>query len=168
MKPIWARSMMRRFLADCTVDAYPSKVFKSAVSLIGHQAIKVNNVVSYQVNLEPQKVPGELRAGMTADVNFIVQEKKGVLVIPNYAVKGQQDGVAVLKVVTDPKKAPESRTVTLGVSDGIRVEVKDGLEDGDTVVVSSLDLPKAMTGGPMSMTGGGQGQRPGGGGGGRH
>jgi macrolide-specific efflux system membrane fusion protein len=156
--------------ADCTVDAYPSKVFRSLVTLIGHQAIKVNNVVSYQVNLEPQKVPGELRAGMTADVNFIVQEKKGVLMLPNYAVKGQTEGTAMVKVLTDPKKAPEMRKVTLGISDGVRVEVIDGLDEGDTVLVGSLDLPKSNSGGPMSMTGGGQGQgqgqRQGGGGGG--
>jgi macrolide-specific efflux system membrane fusion protein len=156
--------------AACTVDAYPSKVFESKVSLIGHQAIKVNNVISYQVNLEPQKEPGELRAGMTADVNFIVQEKKGVLTIPNYAVKGQQDGVAVLKVFNKEKKAAEDRSVTLGISDGISVEVKEGLEEGDVVLVSSLDLPNAATGGPMSMTmnnnkgqgQNGQGQRGGG------
>lgn len=151
-------------LADCMVDAYPSKVFKAAVSLIGHQAIKVNNVISYQVNLEPKKVPGELRAGMTADVNFVVQEKKDVLVLPNYAVKGQQEGTAVVKVLVDPKQPPETRNVTLGISDGVRVEVKDGLAEGEIVLISSLDLPKAMTGGPMSMTGGGGGggQRGGG------
>jgi macrolide-specific efflux system membrane fusion protein len=151
--------------ADCTVDAYPSKVFRSKVSLIGHQAIKVNNVISYQVNLEPQKEPGELRAGMTANINFIVQQKKGVLILPNFAVKGQQEGTAMLKVLTDPKKAPETRKVTLGVTDGVRVEIVDGLAEGDTVLVGSLDLPKANAGSPMSMTGN-PGQRQGGGGGG--
>jgi len=153
--------------ADCTVDAYPNQIFTSKVSLIGHQAIKVNNVISYQVNLEPQKVPGDLRAGMTANINFIVQEKKDTLMLPNYAVKGQTNGPATVKVLVDPKKPPESREVQLGVTDGVRVEVVSGLQEGDTVLVSALDLPKATSGGPLSMNmGGSNGQRSGGGGGG--
>jgi macrolide-specific efflux system membrane fusion protein len=158
-------------LADCTVDAYPTSIFKSKVTLIGHQAIKVNNVISYQVTLEPLKVPGELRSGMTANIDFIVQEKKDVLMLPNYAVKGQQEGVATVKVMTDPKSPPETRQVTLGISDGVRVEVIDGLDEGDYVLVGSLDLPNASAGSPMSMTGNGGstnngGQHSGGGGGG--
>ncbi|HXB97746.1 MAG TPA: efflux RND transporter periplasmic adaptor subunit [bacterium] len=150
--------------ANVTVDAYPNKVFQCQVTLIGHQAIKVNNVISYQINLRPVKVPGELRAGMTADINFIVQQKKDVLMLPNFAVKGQQEGSANVRVLTDPSKPPEKRGVTLGLSDGVHVEILDGLQEGDTVLVGALDLPKAATGGPMSMTGGGQ--RPSGGGGG--
>jgi macrolide-specific efflux system membrane fusion protein len=153
-------------LADCTVDAYPSSVFKSEVTLIGHQAIKVNNVISYQVTLQPQKVPGVLRSGMTANINFIVQQKKDVLMLPNYAVKGQQEGKATVKVLTDPKSPPESRQITLGITDGVKVEVLEGLEEGDNVLVGNLDLPNANAGSPMSMTGNGGQQRPGGGGGG--
>jgi macrolide-specific efflux system membrane fusion protein len=151
--------------AEVTVEAYPDAPFKCSVSLIGHQAIKVNNVISYQVNLEPQKVPGELRAGMTANISFIVQQKDDVLLLPNFAVKGQQGGSIDLKVLTDPKKPAETRTVQLGVSDGVRVEVVSGLDEGDTVLVSSLDLPKAASGGPLSMSGSGNQKGQGGGGG---
>lgn len=154
-------------IADCTVEAYPNKVFESSVSLIGHQAIKVNNVISYQINLEPKKVPGELRAGMTADVNFIVQLKQDVLWIPNFAVKGQQQGPATVKVLTTPGKPPEDRDIVLGISDGVKVEVVSGLDEGETIVIPGLDMPKALSGGPMSMSGSpGQTQRPSGGGGG--
>jgi macrolide-specific efflux system membrane fusion protein len=154
-------------VADCTVEAYPNKVFEAAVSLIGHQAIKVNNVISYQINLEPKKVPGELRAGMTADVNFIVQIKKDVLWIPNFAVKGMQQGAAKVKVLTTPGKPPEDRDIVLGISDGVKVEVVSGLDEGETIVIPGLDLPKAQTGGPMSMSGSTTGRPGGGGGGGR-
>jgi macrolide-specific efflux system membrane fusion protein len=157
--------------ADCTVDAYPTSIFKSKVSLIGHQAIKVNNVISYQVTLQPLKVPGELRSGMTANINFIVQEKKDVLMLPNYAVKGQQEGVATVQVLTDPKGNPQTKQVSLGITDGVSVEVLQGLNEGDYVLVGSLDLPNASAGSPMSMTGNGGngnggGQHSGGGGGG--
>ena len=152
-------------MAEVTVDAYPSKPFRAQVALIGHQAVKVNNVVSYMVNLEPQKVPGELRAGMTANVNFIILEKKDVLCIPSFAVKGQSGGPAEVKVMGADKKAPEARSIVLGITDGAKVEVVSGLEEGDKIVVSSLDLPKALSGGMGSSPAGAGGQRQGGGGG---
>ncbi|HTB23156.1 MAG TPA: efflux RND transporter periplasmic adaptor subunit [bacterium] len=151
-------------LALCTVEAYPDKVFPTHVTLIGHQAIRVNNVISYQINLDPVKVPGELRAGMTANVNFVVQEKKDVLWIPSYAVKGLSDGPAKVQVLPPGGGQPESRSVVLGITDGVKVEVVSGLALGDTVLIPSLNLPKAMSGGPMSAGGGGHG----GGGGGGH
>jgi macrolide-specific efflux system membrane fusion protein len=157
-------------LALCTVEAYPDKVFPTHVTLIGHQAIRVNNVISYQVNLDPVKVPGELRAGMTANVNFVVQEKKDVLWIPSYAVKGQSDGPATVKVLGPDGKSMVDRAVVLGITDGVKVEVVSGLAQGETVMIPALNLPKAVSGGPMSMTsnsnGGGHGGGGGGGGGG--
>lgn len=150
-------------IAECTVDAYPNQIFRCRVTLIGHQAQKVNNVISYQVNLEPERVPGDLRAGMTADINFIVQEKKDVLLLPNYAVRGAANATVTVQVLVDPKKPPQIRSVDLGDTDGVQVEVVSGLVAGDTVLVGGLDLPKAMSGGPLSMNFGGK-QPPHGGG----
>ncbi|MGH7443037.1 MAG: efflux RND transporter periplasmic adaptor subunit, partial [bacterium] len=140
-------------LAECTVEAYPDKVFATHVTLIGHQAVKVNNVVSYQVTLDPEKVPGELRAGMTANVNFVVQTRQNVLWVPSYAVKGLADGPATVQVLGADGKTTEKRNVVLGISDGVKVEVVSGLADGDTVFVASLNLPNQVSGGPMSMGG---------------
>jgi multidrug efflux pump subunit AcrA (membrane-fusion protein) len=144
------------------VDAYPAQPFKATVALIGHQSVKVNNVISYLVTLEPLKVPGELRAGMTANVNFILMEKKGVLTLPNFVVKGKSNATVELKVPGADKKNPETRSVALGLADDAKVEVLSGLEEGDKVLVSALDLPKALSGGMGSWNAGGQ--KPGGGG----
>lgn len=150
-------------LAECTVEAYPDKVFQTHVSLIGHQAEKVNNVVSYQVTLEPEKVPGELRAGMTANVNFVVEVKKGVLWIPSYAVKGLSEGPAKVLVLGADGKTTASRDVVLGITDGVKVEVVSGLSQGETVFIPSLNLPNAVSSGfSLGMSG------HGGGGGGGH
>jgi multidrug efflux pump subunit AcrA (membrane-fusion protein) len=229
-------------IAQCRVDAYPDQPFQGKVTLIGHQAIKVNNVVSYQINVEPlvdahggllapepaspsgqtgsdqsgagrwaglsekevaekiAKLPADkrekimqrwrqhsdsarpgassdkqaqagqgadqaaakpappmaqvidLRAGMTASADFVANEKKGVLILPNYAVKNQSNTATSVKVMGAAGK-PEDRNVVLGSTDGAQVEVKKGLEEGEEVLVSSLTLPKALAGGPMSSTG---------------
>ncbi len=134
-------------LAECTVEAYPDRVFDAHVTLIGHQAVKVDNVVSYQVTLLPDKVPGRLRAGMTANVNFIVLTKKDVLWLPSFAVRGASDGPATVEVLGPDGKTPQTRSVQLGITDGIKVEVVAGLTEGDTVLIPSLDLGDGDAGG---------------------
>jgi len=155
---------------EITVDAYPDKPFTARVSLIEHQAVKVNNVVSYTVRLDPDRTPGVLRAGMTANVNFILSEMKNVLLLPAYAVKGAEKTTVTLKVVAGRRGTPETRQVTLGPTDGVQVVVTGGLKEGEGVLVNSLQLGTgAASGGILGMPNmrrpGSQGQGGGGGGG---
>ena len=147
--------------ADVTVDAYPNNSFACKVIMITHEAVKVNNVVSYYVKLESAKAPAELRAGMTANINFRVNQYPNALLLPSWAVKGaQQATVSVMvKKAGDGKDAkPQQASVKLGDTDGSQVVVLSGLDEGDTVVVSSLSLPDASSstslfGGPPRMSG---------------
>jgi macrolide-specific efflux system membrane fusion protein len=147
--------------ADVTVDAYPNDSFPCKVIMITHEAVKVNNVVSYYVKLEAAKAPAELRAGMTANINFRVNQYPNALLLPSWAVKGaQQATVSVMvKKPGDGKDAkPQQAQVKLGDTDGSQVVVLSGLDEGDTVVVSSLSLPDASSsaslfGGPPRMSG---------------
>jgi multidrug efflux pump subunit AcrA (membrane-fusion protein) len=81
--------------------------------------------------------PG-LRPGMTAQVEIRVAERDNVLSVPVQAVfrSGGKDHVAVKK----PDGGFEWREVTLGLSNGKLVEVKEGLRDGERV---SLD-PRSL------------------------
>ncbi|MEK7475365.1 MAG: efflux RND transporter periplasmic adaptor subunit [Candidatus Coatesbacteria bacterium] len=155
--------------AEITVDAYPDKPFSAHVSLIEHQAVKVNNVVSYTVQLDPDRTPGVLRAGMTANVNFILSEMKNVLLLPAYAVKGAEKTTVTLRVVAGRRGKPEVRQVALGPTDGALVVVTDGLKEGEGVLVDGLKLGPGAASSPVlgmpSRRPGGQGQGGGGGGG---
>ena len=160
--------------ADITVDAYPNDPFSAHVSRIGHLAVKVNNVVSYVVQLDPDRTPGVLRAGMTANVNFIMSEMKNVLLLPAMAVKGAEKTTVTLKVVAGRGKPAETRQVTLGPTDGVMVVVTGGLKEGEGVLVEGLKLGTAASAGILGMPnirrpggqgGGGAGRARGGGGG---
>ncbi len=131
--------------AEVTVDSYPDKLFLADVSLITHQAVKVNNVVSYYVDLIPRQEPGVLRAGMTANINFIIKEADNSLLIPSWAVKGGENTTVFLRVQNDLAKKPEKREVKLGDSDGSQVVVLSGLNENDSVQVESLKVKGAAS-----------------------
>lgn len=69
-------------------------------------------------------------AGLRASLAVRVGQADDVLVVPTTAVKG---GAGTGVVWVDADGSAEERTVELGVTDGTRVQVTSGLEEGDTV-----------------------------------
>jgi HlyD family secretion protein len=74
--------------------------------------------------------PVGLRSGMTAEVNVIIQERPGALLAPAEAL----DATDRVFVVANGRL--QTRAPKFGVRDMLRVEVLDGLAEGDEVVVT--------------------------------
>ncbi len=120
--------------AMITVDAYPGKSFSGKVVRIATRGVNISNVVTFEVKIE---VLGEekslLKPEMTANVEIVAEYKDGVLLVSSLAVyrkKGQRF-VSVLK----EDKSHEERLVETGINDGVMVEVVDGLDEAETVII---------------------------------
>lgn len=72
-----------------TVSAFPSQKFTGTVRQIRLQPELVSNVVNYTVVIDADNEQNLLIPGMTATVDFIVEQKKDVLLIPNTALRFQ-------------------------------------------------------------------------------
>jgi len=79
-------------------------------------------------------VPGDVRvfSGLTATLTIAGGTAENVLVVPTTAVEGGSGTGIVYVVLADGSTEP--RDVTLGLSDGITVEVTGGLDEGETVL----------------------------------
>ena len=73
---------------------------------------------------------------MTANAEIILEEKKGVLLVPEVAVVYDKDRNASIEV-PDPKADKGRRKVAckLGISNGVKTEVLEGLQEGQQVVL---------------------------------
>lgn len=103
-------------------------------------------------------VPADVRvfSGLTATLTIAGGVAENVLVVPTTAVEGGS-GTGVVYVVL-PDGQTEPREVTLGLSDGITVEVTGGLEEGETVlqfVPGAPAGPGMVDGGPIQIGYGG-------------
>ncbi len=74
-------------VAGFTVQANPDQRFEGTVSQIRLQPQTVQNVVNYTVVVNARNEKGLLLPGMTATVDFLVGERKGVLLVPNAALR---------------------------------------------------------------------------------
>jgi macrolide-specific efflux system membrane fusion protein len=151
------------------LDAYPKETFLGKVYHIKYESTLVNNVTVYAVDVLPEKMPPSFLSGMTANVTFIVKEKKGVLLLPSEAVvewprkvpkpKGAQ--FAVYEKTFGGKLVP--MPVRIGDSDGRETEIADGLKEGQEVQIvqkkqSSQSVNPFAMGGAAPKTGN-QGQK---------
>lgn len=75
--------------AQFTVEAYPDEEFTGIVKQIRLQPTTVQNVVNYTVIVGAENKDGLLLPGMTATIDFIVEQSKDVLLVPNAALRYQ-------------------------------------------------------------------------------
>ncbi len=116
------------------VDALPGVQLEGEVTSISPLASEESGLVLYKIKVgfEAPEVYG-LKAGMSATADIIIAERSGVLLVPNRAIGEDSEGNLVVKVVVNGQI--EERPVAIGISDGYEVEILDGLEEGEVVVV---------------------------------
>jgi len=77
--------------ATFTVEAYSDRVFTGRVRQVRLQPSTVQNVVNYTVIVDVENRDNLLLPGMTASLDFVVEERKGVLLVPAAALKFRPD-----------------------------------------------------------------------------
>ncbi len=70
-----------------TVDAFPDREFEGRVSQVRQQGVAESGVVSYTVVVEADNPGRQLLPGMTANAEIVLEQREGVLRIPNTALR---------------------------------------------------------------------------------
>ncbi len=122
--------------ARIRVESFPNKVFNGKVTKIAPLGVEKDNVTTFEVRVSIDNPSGELKANMTANAEILIKEDKGVLSVPAQGVVYDADKNASV-FVPDAKQKDGQRKVSVkaGISNGSRIEILDGLKDGDTVVL---------------------------------
>ncbi len=114
------------------LDAFPDERVEAKVSKISREGTLVSDVVEYDVLVEAVHVPAHWASGMTANVEFTVVSRQNVLEIPRGALV-EENGQ---EFVTVGAGAQVRRQIKTGITDGKMVEVLEGLNEGERVVVT--------------------------------
>jgi HlyD family secretion protein len=127
------------------VDAYPGKTFHGTIKTIYPEPEIRDNIVYYQalVAISPEQAQ-LLRPEMTTQVQIVVAQKDGVLLVPNSALKWVDDQQLIFVQAADGtvrRVKPQ-----LGLSGLTHSEVTGGLQEGEQVA-TEITLPgQAPTG----------------------
>jgi RND family efflux transporter MFP subunit len=141
--------------ATMTFDALPGRPFRGTVISVSPTGTLSQGVVTYPVSINIDSRDQVLPGGMTASATITIDEKNDVLVVPLRAVRRQgRDQVVELL-------SPDGKTVTRPVKTGVQndqfVEITDGLQEGDQIMVQATTTRSPTAPGPgPGVPGGGR------------
>ena len=111
---------------DKTVDGKVINLAKSAT---------VSNGVSYFRAVVEIEDTTDILTGMSTEVKILKEEAKSVKTISLNAVEFDEDNQPYV-YIKGSNGNPIKKSVSIGINDGLSVEIKSGLKDSDTVLLS--------------------------------
>jgi HlyD family secretion protein len=122
--------------ARIKVESFKDKTFTGKVTKISPMGVEKDNVTTFEVRVSINNPEGVLKAMMTANAEIILEEHKNVLQIPEGSIIYDKDKKASVEV-PDPKAKEGKRkiAVNIGISNGAKTELLQGLKEGDQVVL---------------------------------
>jgi HlyD family secretion protein len=123
--------------ARLKIGALPGEEVLGVLTRIAPQAREEDGARLFEVEIE--LVAGQdvvLRAGYSANADLIIREKNEILLIPERLVLFEDDGAKTFVEIPgrSPDDDPEKIEIRTGLSDGLNIEVVEGLEAGDLIV----------------------------------
>ena len=124
-------------MAQLTVDALPGRPFSAVVQAVDPLIDANGRSVGIRGCIDNRQ--RQLRPGMFARVNTVFGVRERALTVPEEAIVPQGGRAFVVKVVPGDKpdtQVSQRVAVKTGVRQPGKVEITEGLEEGDTVVIA--------------------------------
>jgi len=118
--------------AGIRVDALPYMEYKGTVTQIAAMAQEVDNVKVFDVDIAISNPDAALKPGLTANVTIIGEKRADIMVVPIRAIFADRDGMDIVWRVENGA-VTDSVVVKTGINDFTRVEIIEGLKEGDTI-----------------------------------
>ena len=124
--------------ARIRVETFKDRVFGGRVTQISPLGVEKDNVTSFEVKVSIDNPGQELKANMTANAEIVLEEHPNALLIPEAAVTyDAQKAASVMMAAPGAKNGRRKVPIKVGVGNGTKIEVLDGLKAGDKLVLPS-------------------------------
>ncbi|MEW6050675.1 MAG: efflux RND transporter periplasmic adaptor subunit [Candidatus Zixiibacteriota bacterium] len=115
------------------IGAMPNDTVRGTLSLISPKAHKDQGSTLFEVEIAIGETGSRLlRAGYSANANIIINRKDSILMAPERLLK-VSDTITTCEV-QDSTGVVTTKTVKTGLSDGINMEITEGLNEGEMLV----------------------------------
>src|SRR5262245_5325891 len=122
--------------ARITVETFRDRTFTGKVARISPMGTEKDSVTSFEVRVSIDNPGKELKPNMTANAEIMLEEHPNSLLVPESAVVYDAQKNAFVDVVKPEAKNGRTRVrVKLGVGNGSKVQVLDGVKEGDRVIL---------------------------------
>lgn len=117
-----------------TIGAIEGETFKASIETVAPKGVPENGTVQFKIRAKIElKASHFIRAGYSANADIILERKTQILTINESVLQFEGDKPYV-EVETQPQQF-ERRAIAVGLSDGIHIEILEGLTQKDRVKV---------------------------------
>lgn len=140
--------------ARVRLDAYADVSMGGLVRHVAYEAITVNNVTIYEVEVDLEQIPEFMKSGMTATVGFQLESSGETWALPVDSLQ-VRDGVSEVFIGSAREgESPVARAVSTGLTAQGWVAITAGLQGDEHIVKPTFRLPeeKKASGSPFVPT----------------
>ena len=119
---------------EIIIGAIQNRTIPATLEYISPKGIEESGAILFEMKAA-LSIPDDLfiRAGYSANANIKLDQRDKVLTIPESSLEFRGDSSFVYLVKNEDPQVFERHIVTIGLSDGINIEVTDGLNENDKI-----------------------------------
>jgi HlyD family secretion protein len=122
--------------ARIKVESYKDQIFTGKVAKISPMGIERDNVTTFEVRVSISNESRKLKAAMTANAEILLEERKGILAVPEGAIIYKQDRTTEIEVPDAAETSGKRRVIVqTGISNGSKMQIVKGLSEGQQVIL---------------------------------
>ena len=122
--------------ARIRVETFKEKTFNGRVTQISPMGVEKDNVTNFEVRVSIDNPGKELKANMTANAEIVLEEHPDSLIVPEAAITYDAEKNAFAEIQAPGSKSGVKKIpVRVGVGNGTKIQILDGLKAGDKVVL---------------------------------
>jgi HlyD family secretion protein len=123
-------------VARITTETFRERVFEGRVTRISPIGVDRDNVTTFAVEVSIDNADKVLKANMTANAEIVLESLPDSLLVPEAAIIYDAQRNAVVDVADGDSETGRRRVpVKVGVGNGSRIQVLDGVNEGDRLVL---------------------------------
>nr|WP_321358659.1 efflux RND transporter periplasmic adaptor subunit [uncultured Draconibacterium sp.] len=131
---------------ELEIGAIDKEKFAAVLEYISPKGVEENGAIQFEIKANVKLKEGQfIRAGYSANANIVLERKDNVMVIPEGLLQFENDSSFVeVNVGSAEEPNYEKRWVHTGLSDGINIEITEGLKAEDKVKGEKIDPKKVQ------------------------
>lgn len=118
-----------------TVGALDSRKFDAVLEYVAPKGVEENGAVMFEIKAAAT-IPDDayVRAGYSANAEIVLKHAENILTVPESAIEFKGDSAFVYVVKQEePEQVFEKTPVKVGLSDGIKIEIQEGITEQDKI-----------------------------------
>ena len=128
---------------ELEIGAIEKDKFEAILKYISPKGVEENGAIQFEIKADVSLKDDQfIRAGYSANANIVLERKDSVMVIPEGMLKFENDSAYVDVLTNEMENTYEKRKVETGLSDGINIEIIEGLSKDDKVKGEKIDPKK--------------------------